>query len=155
MKHRVEARYPASPDVVMKMFADQAFHTRKLDALGFEYRVLACRQDEKSFQIRIERKIPLDLPGLKSANTTVVNDETWNLAAKTGAVTVELAAPLTASCSVTLKADGDATLIRYDWDVNSKVPLIGGKIEKMAVADMDKRSADEARAAIALLKHYR
>jgi hypothetical protein len=39
--------------------------------------------------------------------------------------------------------------------VKSSVPLLGGKIEKMAVADMESRSADETRVAIELLKDYR
>lgn len=156
MKHQVLARYPASPDVIMKMFSDRAFHTRKLDAMQAEYKVLAHSFDGQTFSIRVERKVPVQLPGMKkAAETSVINEEVWHLASRTGSVKVELAMPLDAKCVVTISADGEHSLITYDWDVKSKVPLVGGQIEKMAVADMDRRSADETRVAIDLIQHYR
>src|SRR3546814_14273783 len=83
MKHEVKARYPASPDVVMKMFCDQDFHVRKLDALGLPYKVLAQKRDARQFSIRVERKVPVQVPGIgKKAEATVVNEEIWNFAGK-------------------------------------------------------------------------
>src|SRR3546814_20807219 len=90
MKHEVKARYPASPDVVMKMFCDQDFHVRKLDALGLPYKVLAQKRDARQFSIRVERKVPVQVPGIgKKAEATVVNEEIWNFAGKTGVINVD------------------------------------------------------------------
>jgi hypothetical protein len=157
MKHEIKARYPASPDVVIKMFTDRNFHTRKLDALGMPYKVLAQSGNARQFSIRIERKVPVQMPGIgKKAETTIVNEEIWNPASRTGSVKVEAGAmPLECTCTMALTPDGDATLVTYRWDVKSSVPLLGGKIEKMAVADMESRSADETRIAVELLKDYR
>lgn len=156
MKHEVKARYPASPAVVIKMFADKDFHVRKLDALGLPYKVLAHKGDARQFSIRVERKVPVQVPGIgKKAEATVVNEEIWNLAGKTGVIKVEPGAmPLKCSCTAALKADGKDTVVTYTWEVKATVPLIGGQIEKMAIADMDARFDEETRAAIKLLKDY-
>ncbi|NGY04907.1 DUF2505 domain-containing protein [Solimonas terrae] len=157
MKHEIKARYPASPDIVMKMFADKAFHTRKLEMLGMPYKVLAQSGNARQFSIRIERKVPVQMPGVgKKAETTIVNEEVWNLADKTGVVKVDAGVmPLDCSCTTAITADGAAAIVTYRWEVKSSVPLLGGKIEKMAIADMESRSDDETRVAIELLKDYR
>lgn len=160
MKHEMKARYPASSAVVMKMFADRDFHTRKLEATGYagKYQVLNCSGDGKSFSIRIERKVPVSMPGMgkNAPESTVVNDETWNLASKTGRVVVELKGmPLEMSCLTSMKDEGKDCVVSYQWEVKSKIPLVGGTIEKMVVNDMEKKAEEETQAAIALLKDYR
>src|SRR3546814_12469055 len=91
----------------------------------------------------------------KKAEATVVNEEIWNFAGKTGVINVDPGAmPLKCSCTAALKTDGKGTVVTYTWEVKATVPLIGGKIEKMAIADMDARFDEETRAAIALLKDY-
>lgn len=160
MKHEMKARYPASSAVVMKMFADRDFHTRKLEATGYagKYQVLNCTGDGKSFSIRIERKVPVSMPGMgkNAPESTVVNDESWNLASKTGRVVVELKGmPLEMSCLTSMKDEGKDCVVSYQWEVKSKIPLVGGTIEKMVVNDMEKKAEEETQAAIALLKDYR
>lgn len=160
MKHEMKARYPASSAVVMKMFADRDFHTRKLEATGYagKYQVLNCTGDGKSFSIRIERKVPVSMPGMgkNAPESTVVNDETWNLASKTGRVVVELKGmPLEMSCLTSMKDEGKDCVVSYQWEVKSKIPLVGGTIEKMVVNDMEKKAEEETQAAITLLKDYR
>ncbi len=160
MKHEMTARYPATSAVVMKMFSDLAFQTAKLDALGYtgKYQVLSHSQDAKSFNIRIERKVPIQLPGIgkNAAESTVINDETWSIASKTGTVIVEVKGmPLAVSCVTAMADEGKECVIHYQWQVKSKIPLIGGTIEKMVIADMTKKANEETAAAIALLKSYR
>ena len=160
MKHEITARYPASSSVVMKMFADKNFQTSKLDALGYtgKYQVLAYSADSKQFSIKIERKVPIALPGMgkNAPESTVINNESWNLASKTGSVAVELKGmPLDVSCTTSIVDEGKECVVTYTWNVKSKIPLVGGTIEKMVVADMQKKSDEETVAAIALLKNYR
>ena len=160
MKHDVTTRYPAPAAVVIKMFTDPEFHTRKLEATGYsgKYTVLSKQSDGRDFSIRIERKVPVSLPGVgKSApESTVVNDESWNIASRSGRVVVELKGmPLAMSCATSITDDGAGCIVRYEWEVKSKVPLVGGAIEKMVVSDLQKKSQEETDAAIALLAHYR
>ena len=160
MKHVVEARYPAPAAVVLKMFADQKFHTDKLEALGYakdKYQVLAYSSDAKACSIKIERKVPLNLPGLKGAGeSTVINDEHWDLVNKTGCVVVEpKGAPLAIACVTKIHDEGTGSVVRFEWDIKAKIPLIGGTLEKFVASDTSKRTAEETEASIALLKHYR
>lgn len=161
MKHEMKARYPASSAVVMKMFADQKFHTQKLDGMGYagKYQVLAQGGDgKKTFSIKIERKVPVSLPGMgkNAPESTVINEEIWDIASKTGRVIVELKGmPLEMSCVTSMKDEGKECVITYAWEVKSKIPLVGGTIEKMVVGDMSKKADEETQAAIALLDNYR
>lgn len=160
MKHEMKARYPASSAVVMKMFADPKFHVDKLESMGYsgKYTVLAQSGDAKKFNIKIERKVPVSLPGMgkNAPESTVVNDEIWDLASKTGTVKVDLKGmPLEMSCITSMTDEGKDCVITYQWNVKSKIPLVGGTIEKMVVTDMEKKAKEETEAAIALLKNYR
>lgn len=161
MKHQSQARYPASSDVVLRMFTDKNFHTRKLDAMGLKnYKVLDHKLDGSAFRIRIERKVPMQAPGvvkkLFGAETTVTNEEHWNLKSKTGKVLVEpQGVPIEVSCTTALTDEGKECVVSFDWTIKARVPLVGGALEKFVIADMEKRAAEETEVARSLLKDYR
>lgn len=158
MKHESQTRYPASSSMVLKMFSDLAFHERKLKQLNYKYRVLEHSFDGKTFRIRVERKLPVQLPfGNKTAGeTTVIHEEAWHLDSKSGEVSASpQGMPLQLSCQATLKDQGGECVVSYRWDVRAKLPVVGGALEKFAVADLEKRAADEARVALSLLDGYR
>jgi hypothetical protein len=160
MKHHSQVRFPASPEVVMRMFTDRDFHTRKLDAMGLKnYQVLDHAFDGKDFRIKIQRRVPVQAPGVVkkfiSGESTVVNEERWNVKSRTGAVLVEpVGLPLEMSCQTKLGGGPGECLVSYDWILHGKVPLIGGALEKFAVADMERRAAEENEIAMRLLRDY-
>jgi hypothetical protein len=160
MKHEMQARYPARAATVAKMFADKEFHVRRLEALGYagKYRVLAHRLDGKDFSIKIERRVPVQMPGLKKAagETVVINEEAWDLESQIGRVVVEAQGlPLTMSCQTAIRDEGRGCVVDYRWDVRAKLPLVGAALEKFAIADMQRRAAEETRVSIELLARYR
>lgn len=161
MKHEMKARYPAPSDVVMRMFADQAFHTGKLEALGLrKYQVLEHHFDGKDFRIRIERHVPVETPGMIKKvvpmEARVINEECWDIASKTGRVNVEpQGMPVEMSCLTQLTDEGDECVVTYSWDIRAKLPVMGATLEKFIVTDMEGRSAEETRVAISLLDGYR
>ena len=161
MKFDIKARYPASSAVVLKMFTDKDFHQKKLGVLGIQKsRVLEHDAKGDDFRIKIERKVPLDAPGLVKkfvpAEATVVSEEKWNRASKTGTVKIEPAGvPVEIRCSARFADDAQGCVITYAFDVNAKVPLVGGALEKFIASDMQGKFADEARAATTLLDPYR
>jgi hypothetical protein len=124
MKQKLEGRYPASSDVVIKMMTDRKFYTDRLELQGLkEYEVVEHKSDGKNFSITIKRKV---------GPIAVTSVETWNVAKKTGTIKVELA----------------------DWDIHSKVPLVGGKIEKQFAGENEKAIPEQTRLGIQLLKNY-
>ncbi len=161
MKFEIKARYPAPSAVVIKMFCDKDFHTRKLEALGLsKYQVLDHKTDGASFRIRIERKVPMAPPGIISrlvpAEASVTSEERWDATQKTGKVKVEPAGiPVEITCTASIADAGQGSVVTYLWDVKARVPLIGGALEKFVASDMEKKMADEAKAAITLVDSYR
>lgn len=49
----------------------------------------------------------------------------------------------------------DGCLIRYQWTLKARVPLIGGALEKFIIGDMERRANDETRLALTMLDDYR
>lgn len=160
-KHETTTRYPAPADTVLKMMTDRGFHERKLGALGLaKYQILDHAFDGQDFRIKIERKVPVQAPGMvKKAlapETTVVSEESWNLAARRGRVAVApQGMPVEMSCEVSIADDGSDSVITHRWNIEAKIPVVGGTLEKFIVSDMDNRAAEETRVAIELLQAYR
>lgn len=161
MKQEIKARYPVSADVVLKMFSDKNFHTRKLEVLGLpKYQVLESAQQGDEFRIKIERKVPLEAPGMVKkvvpVESTVVSEERWNRKTRSGVVNVQpQGIPVKMSCTATVKDEGAGSVVTYVWDVSSSIPMIGGQLEKFVCSDMVGKSADEAKAAISLVDQYK
>jgi hypothetical protein len=161
MKFDIRAKYPAPSATVLKMFMDKDFHQKKLVALGLtKSRVLEHTASGDDFRIRIERKVPLAAPGIVKkfipAETTVVSEEKWNKASKTGQVRVEpVGVPVDIRCNARFADDASGCTIVYTFDVKASVPLVGGALEKFIAADMETKFAEEAKAAISLLEPYR
>ena len=161
MKIDIKARYPASSAVVLKMFMDKEFHTKKLGVLGIQkYKVLDHVASGDDFRIKIERKVPLDAPGVVKkfvpAEASVSSEEKWNRASKTGAVKIEPAGiPVEIRCTAKFADDAGGCTITYAFDINARVPLVGGALEKFIASDMQAKFAEEAKAATTLLDPYR
>ncbi|HZR37089.1 MAG TPA: DUF2505 domain-containing protein [Nevskia sp.] len=161
MKHKSQARYPAPAEVVLRMFTDKAFHTGKLDAMGLKnYQVLDHVFDGQDFRIRIQRKVPMQAPAVVKkfvgAESTVVNEERWNLKSRTGRVLVEpVGMPIEMSCQTSLRDQGDGCVVDFEWTINARVPLVGGALEKFVVGDLEKRAGEETALAVRMLERYR
>lgn len=159
MKQKIESRYSVPAAVVMRAFADPAFHTAKLQGLGLKkFQVLEQQTQGQDFRIRIERKVPLDAPALVRkvvpAETTAISDERWNLATRKGRVSVNPGVPVEMSCEASIDDSGSGCVVSYVWDVRAKVPLIGGPLEKFICADLEAKMMDETRVAAALIAKY-
>jgi hypothetical protein len=148
MKQKLEGRYPAPSDIVIKMMTDKKFYTDRLDLEGIQgYEVVDHKFDGKDFSITTKRKITA---------ISITSIEKWNVAKKTGSIVVELAGmPLELSCKTSLRDDGSDTVMTYDWDIDSKVPLVGGKIEKQFAGENEKAVPQQVKFGVQLLKNYR
>ena len=160
MKQEIKSRYAATADVVMRMFADPAFHTAKLQGLGLKkYEVLEQSAQGDYFRIRIERKVPLDAPALVRkvvpAEATAISDERWNLKTRKGKVSIDPGIPVDMSCEASIDDVGSECVVTYVWEVKARVPLIGGTLEKFICSDLTGKMVEETRVAAGLLKSYR
>lgn len=163
MDHVIEVRFPASSDVVIKAFTDKQFHLDKVDAIGSTgVELLDHNADPENFHVKIRRQMPVevDVPGaLKKfvpATATVTHKDAWSASSKTGFIEIELAGiPIELTCDASLRDEGDECVYRYEWHIKARVPLVGGKLEKLLARDMDEKIPKETRASIPLLDAYR
>lgn len=155
MKHKATAHYPASMAAVLRMFTTPEYHTAKLEKLGVKHKVLEQKTEGNEFSITVERQMPVKLPGTKKGGGGITNIESWNRETGKGHVDVHTPGmPLEMNCESEMADDGDGCTITYHWNVNSSVPLVGKKIEKFVVEDMDRRFAEETKVGISLLETY-
>lgn len=160
MKRDTEAHYPAPADAVVRMFTDKAYHERKMAKLGIEFEILEHAFDGDEMRLRSKRAVPVQAGGIAGkfmpAKTEVVNDERWRLSDKSGAVVVDTqGVPLDMRCTAQMRDDGDACIIDYHWEIEANIPMGGSALEKFVIGDMEKREAEEKRAALELLDEYR
>jgi hypothetical protein len=161
MKQRIEQRYPASSDVVIKMMTDRQFYCRRLELQGHKvYEVLSHKADGDKFSIKFKRRIPMAAPGpvkkFVSAENTIVHEDAWNRATKKGTITVEIQGmPIEISANTSLRDEGKDCVLTYDFEIKSKIPIVGGTIEKAVAAENEKAIPEQTRVGLELLKDYR
>lgn len=160
MKQELQERYPAPASVVIKMMTDRKFFTDRLEKLGHkQYEVLDCKTDPNAFSIKIRRPLPMQVPAaikkFVPGNPTIVHVDAWSAKTLTGKVEVELPGmPVEISCTTSLKDQGKDCVLTYVFDIRSKVPLLGGMIEKQVAAENQKEIPLQTKAGIELLKNY-
>lgn len=160
MKREVHADYPASSDVVIKMFADGDYHRQKMEKLGLDFEILEQAFDGDELHLRCKRMVPVKAKGIAAkfmpATAEVINDERWRISDRTGVVVVETkGVPIDMKATARVRDDGDTCIIDYDWKVKANIPIGAGALEKFVVGDMDQREAEEKAAALDLLDSYR
>lgn len=160
MKQEIKSRYPASSDVIIRMFCDAGFHAAKMQALGLKkFEILEQSVQGDDFRIRIERKVPLDAPALVRkvvpAEATAISEERWNIKSKKGKVTILPGIPVEMTCEASMSDVAGECVVTYVWEVRSKVPLIGGPLEKFICSDLQSKLVEETRVAATLIKNYR
>ena len=156
MKHEVKVRYPVPAGTLVALFTEEAFHTRKLRALGVQtFKVLDCGGKGREFAIRIELRVPMQVPGMLkkviSPETTALHEERWNRSTRTGSIQVSSAgAPVDMCCATAVADAGQGCVVTYYWEVKARIPLVAGALERFICADIDERARREQAAATAL-----
>lgn len=136
MKFRHELAYDASPDQVFEMLADPAFREAACAAQDVLSSGVKLTRTGNGFSLTIDQQQKTDdLPGFARAfagdSTRVIQREEWS--DSTGG-TLKIEAPGKPSeiaGTITLRPEGSGTVEIVELDVKIKVPLIGGKLEKL------------------------
>jgi len=156
MKFRHELRYDAWPAEVFEMLADPAFREAVCEAMDVISADVQLDRDGDGvgFTLVIDQLQKTDdLPGFARTfagdSTQAIQRETWTSATE-GSLAIEAPGkPTSISGTIRLEADGAGTKEIVELEIKVKVPLIGGKLEKLmadlVAAGMDKeQGAGEA-----------
>lgn len=136
MKFRHELTYEASPAEVFEMLADPAFREAACAAQDVISAEVHLERDGNGFSLTIDQEQRTDdLPGFARAfagdSTRAIQREEWE---DTTGGTLHIDAPGKPSDvrgTITLRPEGSSTREIVELEVKVRVPLIGGKLEKL------------------------
>lgn len=157
MQYDIAEPYPFAADVVLKAFSDPAFHRAKmaLPAQGNGSAILGESVRDGSFAIRVERRIPLRIPGLKLAELVLLTEESWNPGARSGTIAVDISSvPLKISGRAQVRDQGRGCVVHCQWTIAAAIPLIGRTLEKAVAAELARSSQREAAQTLDLVRRY-
>jgi carbon monoxide dehydrogenase subunit G len=148
-RETLEIRHPI--DVVKRAYGSREFFLKRYAELG--YSNVEIRDDGgdgvRDYRIAFRAVQKVDLPAFAAKilgeTQQLEQEEHWNLAAGKGRiVTRPRNAPVSIQADVRMVDAGTATRLEMDWEVKAKLPLIGGKIEKLAADEIHARMARDA-----------
>jgi uncharacterized protein YndB with AHSA1/START domain len=136
MKFRHELTYDAAPAEVFEMLADPAFRKASVDAQGVVTAEVDLEREGNGFRLTIDQEQrTADLPSFARAitgdTTRAVQREHWE--DSTGG-TLHIDAPGKPSevrGTITLRPEGSQTREIVELELRVKVPVVGGKLEKL------------------------
>jgi len=136
MKFRHELSYDASPDQVFEMLADPEFRRRSCDAMEVISADVQLERDGQGFTLVIDQlQNTKDLPGFARTfageSTQAVQRESWSTSS-IGELSIESPGkPTSATGTIRLEPTASGTTEIVELEIKVKVPLIGGKLEKL------------------------
>ncbi len=148
-----EYRFDADPDAVFAMFSDPEYHRQKLvDAGHAKVEVLECGEAaDGTFRIVTRRNVTVDVPGalkrvLNPTNTVTQTDE-WAKPVKgvrSGTWKVDIKGiPIHLSGTMQLKKAGKGSVETIEGAAKASLPLVGGKLEKLAAGNFTESTVQE------------
>ena len=151
MKFRHELSYDAPPDRVFAMLADPEFRRRSCEAMEVvSADVQLERGPDGGFSLVIDqlqntRGLPAFARTFAGESTQAVQREEWR-STSVGELSIESPGkPASARGTIRLEPRGGGTTEVVELDIKVKVPLIGGKLEKLmaekVAAGMDAEQA--------------
>jgi hypothetical protein len=154
MDLKTEYQFKANADAVFAMFSDPEYQRSKLvDAGHTHVEVLECglAADGQTFRIVTKRTVALDVPGvlkrvLTPTNTVTQTDE-WaedKKGVRSGTWKVDIkGVPIHLSGTMQLKAAKSGSVEAIAGAAKASLPLVGGKLEKLAVGNFNEATAQE------------
>ena len=136
MKFRHELRYDATPDRVFEMLADPAFRQAACEAQNVISAVVQLEREGAGFTLEIDQlQRTDDLPAFARTfagdSTPAIQRETWTDASGGSLVIEAPGKPTSISGTISLQPDGAGTREVVELEIKVKVPLIGGRLEKL------------------------
>jgi hypothetical protein len=162
MQFSYQQSFNKNADQLLKMFCDPNYHQQLQKKLGaMDLKVLEQSDDGTRFRIRMQYVIKADtpLPGFAKKvlgdTSTVTQEERWDRSSKRGEVQIEVkGVPAKISAKTALTDTTGGCTKKFDWEVNVKIPLLGGKIEELVAGDIQRKNPIDAAATRALLESY-
>lgn len=132
MKFQHRVRYAAAPNDVYAMLTDPAFREKASRAQGVtEVSVSVTGESVRIDMVQPNDDIPSFAKAIAGETVHVVQDEQWS-----GGESAEFSLTIPGKPGAIegvrrLVPDGEGTLDTFDGEAKARIPLVGGKIEKL------------------------
>jgi hypothetical protein len=142
MEFRTELSYDASPDEVFAMLADPAFRKQVAQAQDVVSVDVTLTPQEEGFslvndQVQNTKDLPAIAKKIAGDTTRTVIEEEWS-SRTAGSISITAPGkPASATGTIRLAPDGDGTVEIVELDIKVKVPLVGGKLEKLMADNVE------------------
>jgi uncharacterized protein YndB with AHSA1/START domain len=142
MEFRTELSYDASPDEVFAMLSDPAFREQVAEAQDVVSVSVTLTPQEEGFslvndQVQNTKDLPAIAKKIAGDTTRAVIEEEWG-SRTAGSISITTPGkPTSATGTIRLAPDGDGTVEIVELDVKVKVPLVGGKLEKLMTDNIE------------------
>lgn len=149
MKLNYSLQFNKDKNSVLEAFCDPAFfeqHQTQMQSKDFE---LISHEDDGTrcttkFRYQVESDVPAFAKKVLGDSAQVVHTETWDRSTGRGEIDIDVATmPGTMTCQAQLQDDGDGCRKEFNWEINVKIPLVGGKIEKVVAADIESKKGPD------------
>ena len=136
MRLRHELHYDATPAEVFEMLADPEFRTKvsqAQDVVSFDLQITPHGEGFSLVNDQVQKSLGLPAFATKFAGDTTraIQREEWRDTSG-GSLAIETPGkPTNMVGSISLADDGEGTLETVEIDILVKVPLLGGKLEKL------------------------
>ena len=136
MKFRHEVRYDAPPEAVFEMLADPEFRQRACEAQDVISADVSLERSGDGFSLVVDQlqktdDLPSFARSFAGSSTQAIQREEWADSTQ-GTLRIEAPGkPTSANGTITLEPDGPGTREVVELEIKVKVPLIGGKLEKL------------------------
>jgi hypothetical protein len=162
MKRDFKQSFTKPADTVIRMFGDRRYFERKYAELGFkDMQILDHETNGDQFSIRFRYTAAIDVPlpdfakKFLPAEMTVTHRDNWDLKKKVGTSEIELPGlPLKIAAAMRLVDEGEGASNTLSWDVTCSVPLIGGRLEKLLMSDIEVKAAADLAVSRKILADY-
>lgn len=153
--------YPADPVTVFTMLSDEEYIVHKCLEAQAKDATAEVTQNGDGYTIHNSRVLPAKIPGFakKFVGEQIPLDETqhWAPAAGDGSRDATFKVdfhgqPLGFEGTIELRPDGQETVVTTVGSIKCTVPLLGGKIEHLALDWIDKYLDKEERVGVAWLQ---
>lgn len=157
MHFRHEIAYDASPDEVYEMLADPAFRERVSTALDVVSADVAIDRRDDGFSLvhdQVQRTdgLPSFARTFAGETTRAIQVEEWP-DRNGGSLRLDSPGkPTTVKGTIALVAEGDTTSEVVELDIRVKVPVLGGKLEKLLADEVRRGMETEHQVGKAWLK---
>ncbi len=137
--HTMKFNY--SPDVVFQVLTSPEFHEANLKAQGNPAATVKVTQDTAEKKV-LQADVTEYAKGITGVDKSKTEQTTttweWKVPDKTATWTYQSPhSQVKVSGAIQISGSGDSTDLREEFNVDVKVPLMGGKIEKMVLKEVE------------------